>query len=849
MRKTVSCCPSRPAHSRSRAFFQAAAALAFIAGGLSGSLTNQAFAVDYTNPAGMTVGLLSYTNGSAPTNITNAGEALGVALRDGTSVTNVVIESTGSITNSGTNDNGVVLDTNSSITTLTNNGTIMGTYGIEMYNNTSIQTFNNNGALVSRYWAILINQNSTITALNNSGSITGTTDGINIQGWSGNVNTITTLNNSGTIKGGSRYGIVNSGVITTFNNSGTITGSYISFRNSGTIGTLNLLQGSVITGGIFNPGTIGILNVYNTVTSGNFNSSSLAPTIDGNQPGVTNRYATVNSGTTVGTFTNSVLLNTLTNAGIISTLSNSSTIGTLTNSGTITTLTLLSGSSITNNILNSGSIGTLNFHKTVSNGDFNTSSFVASVTGNQPGVTNCYATVNSGTTVGTFTNSVVLNTLTNAGTITTLTNSGTIGSITNTGTIVTLNLLSGSTVTSGISNTGAINILNLTVTGISCNNYDIELPGITGNQPLAVNFIGLPTTIHTVSVIRNGRRASVDTSGFGANTNAIRHVSNSIGRLANTNGVIQSIGAKIAKHYADPYVMTSDLCADGAPAQPGQIGNSDFWIRGFTGRNKVDATASSVDYINTYSGGAVGIERDWSENTRAGAFIGAGITDNSLGGGLGGSEADLLFAGAYATKTWGTLFAKVGLTGGRGNNTNTRNIAAATPEIALADFNSWYVSPEVSIGKVYDLGQHLGGTFSVTPVLSVRYVYAHQDGYTETGATNNLTMNNSHSTTIEERAELKFSYVTMAFNDYGVKVNASVGGIGQQNSGGAMSGTLLGAPLSFATPGDDNTTGFVGGLGFEINRGKYTFTASGDYVRLGGGNADLSANVVFSVKF
>ena len=389
----------------------------------------------------------------------------------------------------------------------------------------------------------------------------------------------------------------------------------------------------------------------------------------------------------------------------------------------------------------------------------------------------------------------------------------------------------------------------MTITGVTCGNYDVSVPGITGNQPITVNISGLPTDGHSYSVTRNGRRASVDTSGFGANTNAIRHVSNSVGRLANTNGVIQSIGAKVAKHNADPYAMTSDLCADGAPAQPGQIGNSDFWIRGFMGRNRVDATASSADYINTYSGGAVGIERDWSENTRAGAFIGAGITDNSLGGGLGGSEADLLFAGAYATKTWGTVFAKVGLTGGRGNNTGTRNIAAATPETATADYNSWYASPEVSVGKVYDLGQHLGGSFSVTPVLSVRYVYASQDGYTETGATNNLTMNSSSSTTVEERAELKFSYVTKAFGDYGVKINASVGGIGQQNNGGAMSGTLLGAPLSFATPGDDNTTGFVGGLGFEINRGKYTFTASGDYVRLSGGNADLSANVVFSVKF
>jgi hypothetical protein len=375
------------------------------------------------------------------------------------------------------------------------------------------------------------------------------------------------------------------------------------------------------------------------------------------------------------------------------------------------------------------------------------------------------------------------------------------------------------------------------------------VPGITGNQPLTVNFIGLPSDGHSYGVTRNGRRASVDVSGFGANTDAIRHVSNSVARLANTNGVIESIGAKAAKHAAAPYAMTSDLCADGAPSPAAQVGNSDFWIRGFMGRNQVDASASSVDYVNTYSGGAVGIERDWTDDVRAGAFIGAGNMKNSLGSGLGGSDADLIFLGTHATKTWGTVFAKVGLTGGSGKNTGTRNIAAATPEIATAKYGSWYLSPEATVGRVYDLGQHLGGSFSVTPQLSARYVYAKQDAYTETGATNNLTMNSSSSTTLEERAELKFSYATRAFNDTGVKINASVGGIAQQNNGVVMSGTLLGAPLSFASPGSDKNTGFVGGIGFEINRGKYTFTASGDYVRLSGGNADLSANVILSVKF
>ena len=920
MQNPVSCCPGRPAHSRSRAFFQAAATLALIAGGVSGSLGTQAQAADFNNPFGSNLNGSQQFHDSPAMNFTNAGTitdgsvwavvfyggqtvntfdnsgtitnvnqiGLGMYTRSSqtwasnpslisnfnnsgtiagaisgismdnladviTTLTNTGTISGGIITGPYAGDAGISFSGAGSIGTINNYGTIAGKSsgisnsgsigtinlrngsvltGVDNYslrntgsigainlfngstinkgifndgtgtigsfsadnagtissfindgtlNNTTgngislatshITTLTNNGTIAGD-WVILLNLNSSITTLNNNGFITGATDGINNQGWSGNVNTITTLNNSGTISGGTRWGIASSGVITTLNNSGTISGHYTGIVNWGTITTLN------------------------------------------------------NSGTITGTLGEAI-----------------------SNQGTIGTLNLLSGSVLNGSVSNSGSIGTLNIYKTVTGGNFDSSSITATISGNQPGTTNRHATVNNGTTVGTFTNAITLNTLANAGTITTLTNSGTIGSITNTGTIGTLNLLGGSTVTSGISNPGTINVLNLTVTGISCNNYDVEVPGITGNQPLTVNFIGLPTNNHTVSVIRNGRRASVDTSGFGANTNATRHVSNSVGRLANTNGVIQSIGTKIAKHYADPYEMTSDLCADGAPAQPGQIGNSDFWIRGFMGRNRVDATATSTDYINTYSGGAVGIERDWSENTRAGAFIGAGITDNSLGGGLGGSEADLLFAGAYATKTWGTVFAKVGLTGGRGNNTGTRNIAAATPETATSDYNSWYVSPEVSVGRVFDLGQHLGGTFSVTPVLSVRYVYANQDGYTETGATNNLTMNSSSSTTVEERAELKFSYVTKAFGDYGVKINASVGGIGQQNNGGAMSGTLLGAPLSFATPGDDNTTGFVGGLGFEINRGKYTFTASGDYVRLSGGNADLSANVVFSVKF
>ena len=564
-------------------------------------------------------------------------------------------------------------------------------------------------------------------------------------------------------------------------------------------------------------------------------------------------------GQSIGTFTNSGLIQSTIGTAVdifsyptswnVGWATTPSSITNFVNSGTI--IGMSGGISLG---LNGDTIGSLLNTGVISSGGSAISvpsgSSIQSITNSGTIIGSTTAISNSGSiTTLTNSNTGVIAGINNSGTIATLTNSGTIGTITNSGTIGTLTLANGSTITGGINNSGTINILNLTITGVTCGNYDVAIPSITGNQPNTVNVSGLPTDGHSFSVTGNGRKASVDVSGFGANANAVRQVSNSVAHLTNTNSLVQSIGAKASKHAADPYAMTSDLCADGTPTPAAQIGNSDFWVRGFTGRNNVDASSTSSNYINTYSGGAVGVDRDWSEDVRGGVFIGAGTMKNSLGGGLGGTDTNLLFAGTYATKTWGTTFAKVGLTGGRGSNTGTRNIAGSTPETATADYKSWYVSPEVSVGRVYALGQYLGGEVSVTPVLSARYVYASQDGYTETGATSNLTMGSSSSTTVEERAELKFSYTTKAFSDYGLKLNASIGGIGQQNSGGAQNGTLLGTPLSFATPGQTNTTGFVGGLGFEVNRGRYTFSASGDYVRLSGGNADLSANVVFSVKF
>jgi hypothetical protein len=247
MQNPASCCPGRPAHSRSRAFFKAAATLALIAGGLSGSLSTQASATDYTNPLGATVGTQYFAHGmmgGGLTSFNNAGTisgSMGVLSYDNRTV----------------------------ISDFTNSGLIQGTsgYAIHFFDNTAVTTFNNSGTITSTSSdAIFRFDHSPITTMNNSGTISAT----------GGHNAIGFFDNSG---------------ITTLNNSGTISatggGHAISFFD-GSITTINLLPGSVIIGGIENFGTIGTLNVYKTVTNANFDTASLVPTIIGNQPGTPN---------------------------------------------------------------------------------------------------------------------------------------------------------------------------------------------------------------------------------------------------------------------------------------------------------------------------------------------------------------------------------------------------------------------------------------------------------------------------------------------------------------------------------------------------------------------------------
>jgi hypothetical protein len=209
-------------------------------------------------------------NGTISANTTEIGWSSGNC----TIATNVVISNFNTAT--------ALLATGSSLGTLTNNGTIAGiTYGL--VNAGTISVLNNSGVGQFNGGSSGIHNTGSIDTLNNSGFISTTSIAGTIASGIHNTGTIGTLTNNatGTITGAGS-GIFNSGTISIVNNmgllagSGTVSGSIFGIDNSGgSIGTIlnsGTIKGSSYAGTIVgyailgeNSGTIGTLNNSGTL--------------------------------------------------------------------------------------------------------------------------------------------------------------------------------------------------------------------------------------------------------------------------------------------------------------------------------------------------------------------------------------------------------------------------------------------------------------------------------------------------------------------------------------------------------------------------------------------------------
>jgi hypothetical protein len=805
-----------------------------ISAGAYGIDTGTANVANSGNISGGVVGIDAST-----ANVTNSGTISGTSAGSfgvfATSTANVT--NSGTISGTGADSFGIVAIGTANVT---NSGTISGgAYGI----NTGTANVANSGNISGGVVGI----NATTANVTNSGDLSGGVVGVDA--------TTANVTNSGTISG---TGAGSFGIFATstanVTNSGTISGTGANSFGIVAIGTADVTNFGIISGGAYgiNTGTANVANSGNisggvvgiNATTANVTNSG---NISGGVVGIDASTANVtNSGTISGTGAGSF--------GIFATST-----ANVTNSGTISgtgadSFGIVAISTV--NVTNSGTIsggaygidtGTANIANSgnISGGVVGIDATTATVTnsGTISGATGIFASapsilVNSGAVVGTGGTAINFS-LSNSDNLTFLPGSRIQGLI---------DLGAGDTVTFG------------------SGNWLYTFGGPNAPSTATISTGGAPF------VVAGNRVAVLDPTPFGLAdknlmdfTGAISGILGSIGPT--TPGTRGSAPLAFAPRDSGIEAQVDDAFAsipalayanDGVlfknPTAVTDDGRS-VWARGFVGERVQQADGVILHATNDYAGGAVGADLLAGPDLRLGVFAGGGSSKLTVDDNLENTNTNTLFGGLYGRYAFTSLaapsFLDFALHGGASTNANTRiinnNLVPSGTEIASANYNSSYVSPELK----YGVNLSVWPNYTLTPSIGVRYVAGFFCGYTESGSTADLTVAGRTTQDTEERGELQLTHTTSFMGADQLLTSIYGGVLGLERAGDTTVNTVqLGADLPFVTPGQNDVAGALGGLAFEWRtRAGVSFFGAGEYTAISDKSSNIAAKGGVRVAF
>ena len=424
---------------------------------------------------------------------------------------NVTIEA--GVTVDSTGNNAANTDNDATNTIITNNGIISSPNNRTFRTNAGeVDELINNGT-ISAGGNSAIRTNSSITTLTNTGTISAGTNKTIHNRKSG---TIGTLTNTGTISAGTGDAINNQGTIGTFSNSGTISSGTFDITNTGTITTLNNLQGAASSALTYN-GTLPAN--YNIIVN---SASDFGKITFSNVSGTTNFGIYSTSTLTEGTYSSVI-------SGLSSSNISSGTSGTYSNSNACSDVDAATVTFSSNcaelDISGDGSDITINSGVTISGvGDYDW------VLNNSSGTTwDLVSTAQLDDVVNTGTNTSLnnLGTITavasgangilNQGTFTTLINRGLVTSdsaygINNAGTITTFNNLQGAS-SSALTYTGKLPTDYNVIVNSTSDFGKITFSSVSGTTNFGVHSTSTLEEDTTYSSVISGLSSSEIASG------------------------------------------------------------------------------------------------------------------------------------------------------------------------------------------------------------------------------------------------------------------------------------------------------------------------------------------------
>ena len=755
-------------------------------------------------------GTISGTSGIASTNSYNGGTSIAAISNSGTILATGGGNTDQAILNNGTiggitntllikSQSGSGIDNEGSITSIANTGgTIQGAVnGITNGNGHFIGNIDNTGTILSAGSSAGALMNSgAISAITNSGTIQNTaTTGAGLYNYGGSIGLFT--NSPGGYVNGGQTGVVNFGTITSLSNSGTITGSTYGLNNAnGTIGSLTIGNGGTISGTGANG--VGINNTaiitYATIASGG--------TIIGTKTGLANSgtiSTLTNSGSISGT--NTGLLNT----GSIGTLTNSGTIsgsayalnitggslGPVTNSGVINgsiqnttgnNLTINGGSGSTFGTLTGGSITNLASNVVFGSGNIlladnvnvtghtlsNTGAVVKLTSAAIPTITGTYSQTGGGllivatnsTSYGymTVTGPATVNNSTitisgsglTGGTLMNIVRSGTSGTYTGDTATVTGSSLTATLVTAG----NNLEVCLGTWSGGSCKGGSGNVDGVGGS------YTGSNSKLKALSDAVQALNTTQQTQAA-AQLKAVPHA-------ATTQAAMQpamEVLAVVAAHVDNTRLARNDDGQTGVAAGNSGHGLA-MWGEAFGGAATQDRRADT-DGFSVLSGGMlVGVDTAVSERWRTGAVASYAQARVEDSGDRSGSSTRLQSYGliGYASYTGNPWYVDLSAGGILHKYQTTRlSTVPGASGVANGGHDGQQFISKIEGGYPLAVGpQEWNAT--LTPLAGVTYSHLHQNSYSETDSGNGMALqvdgSTSHSVKSDFGAKIERGFHT-----------------------------------------------------------------------------------------